>query len=467
MRFELVNPESISIRESQGLVKDIYDPVSHIREPLSEYQTMLELIHSDPTLATAYDIVVDFATYRGFDFTGGSITERDKLRNRFDILNYRQILPNSLYSLCYYGDSFLELRKQDSEEINELHPLETTEMRIDYDIHGKVEGYVQRPFKMGGLSDEDIKEKEGTKEEPNMAVFFEPEEVLHFRMKWIGSQVYSYNPNQPIATKAATSLYAGNYLMNIFINMPPRYVAHLAGISRTEHQKAKQEFISTKTNYKRTIAFTRSSDPQSKLQLQKVDPPYDTQLIEIMKYINNEVLKVTRVPRSWVEESGTENRGVTEAEQRPFDVRIQAIHRNMFEPVINLKLLPLLMGKESDDPENKPSDNLDRKKVSFRFNEISRKGEKEILENAKALKEMGLKPEALVAYLDERGILGMDEDDFQTPEEMAGAGTGMAKDKDGFPSRQRMNKSTEDMTQNRNEAGVSDAGGKKIAEATA
>ena len=202
MKFELVTPESISMRESQGLVKDIYDPASHVREPLSEYRTMLELIHRDPTLATAYDIVVDFATYRGIDFAGGTFEERNKLRKTFQDLNFRQVNPNIMYSLCYYGDCFLELRKNNSETINELWPLETTEMRIDYDIHGKVKGYVQRPFDMRGMSEEDIKKEEGTLEEPNKGIFFDADEAIHFRMKWIGSQVYSYNPNQPIATKA-------------------------------------------------------------------------------------------------------------------------------------------------------------------------------------------------------------------------------------------------------------------------
>lgn len=447
MKFELVTPESISMRESQGLVKDIYDPASHVREPLSEYRTMLELIHRDPTLATAYDIVVDFATYRGIDFTGGTFEERNKLRKTFQDLNFRQVNPNIMYSLCYYGDCFLELRKNNSEIINELWPLETTEMRIDYDMHGKVKGYVQRPFDMRGMSEEDIKKEEGTLEEPNKGIFFDADEAIHFRMKWIGSQVYSYNPNQPIATKASTNLYAGNYLMNIFINMPPRYVAHLAGISRTEHAAAKQEFRSAKTNYKKTIAFSRSSDPQSKLMLQKVDPPYDKDLIEVMKWLNNEILKVTRVPRSWIEESGGENRGITESEQRPFDVRIQAIHRNVLEPSLNLKLLPKLGFKKSD--------NLEKMGVSLRYNEISRKGEKEILENAERLRNMGIKNEALVAYLDERGILGTDATDFEDQVQMK-------KDKDLMDSRKRMDKSTKDMTQDRNEAGVSDAGGKKI-----
>lgn len=456
MRFNLITPELIQIRESMGLVKDVYDPLSSVKQPLSEYRTMLDLIHRDTTIATAYDIIVDFATYRGFDFTGSDKSQRDNYRKLFDSLNFRQVSTNLIYSLLYYGDAFLELRKSNSTTPNELWVLETTEMRIKYDKHGKVEGYVQRPFNMSGMNEKDIIEKERTQ-----GIFFNPDEVIHFRMKWIGSQVYSYNPNEPLSTVASTKLYAGNYLMNIFINMPPRYVAHLSGISLKDYETAKREFQSAKTNYKRTIAFSRSSDPQSKLSIQKIDPPYDKELMEIMKWLNNEILKVTRVPRSWLEESGTENRGVTESEQRPFDVRVQAIHRNIIEPPINRYLIPALnQHKEVNQYQNpKTTQRISEPGTGkappvFRFNEISRKGEKEILQNVGLLRDMGLKPEALVNYLDERGILGLDPTDF---DEMQ-----LRKNMELNTSRQRMDKGVADMTQNRNEAGVSEQSAAKM-----
>jgi len=82
-------------------------------------------------------------------------------------------------------------------------------MRMIYDIHGKVEGYVQRPFNLTGMSEKQIREKEGTIEKPLQGIFFNPDEVIHFRMKWIGSQVYSYNPNVAIASEASTKLLCG------------------------------------------------------------------------------------------------------------------------------------------------------------------------------------------------------------------------------------------------------------------
>ncbi len=454
MRFNLVTPNEINIRESRGIVKDIHDPVERVREPLSAYRVMLDLIRNEPTLAAAYDIIVEFATSRGYDFTGGTKEKREELRNLFyDTLNFNEVLPNIIYSLFYYGDCFLELRKRNSTTPNELWVLETTEMRIVYDENGLVIGYVQRPFNMGGMTDQEVleEEKKIMPDGSTQGIFFEEKEVIHLRMKWIGSQVYSYNPNEPISVAASTSLYCGNYLMNIFINMPPRYVAHLAGVSRSEHLAAKKEFQSAKTNYKKTIAFTRSNDPQSKLTMQKIEPPYDKTLIEIKKYINTEILKITRVPRTWVESENSENRGVGESLNLPFETRIHFLHRNILEPKLNRKLMRALGFSK------KPAKG--KSKLRFRFNEVSRKGEKEILEAVKLLKEMGLKHDAVVKYIEERGILGLDETDF---EDLEAKSAELAKDKDSFPSRARMNKATDDMTQNRNEAGVSDKSGKKM-----
>ena len=298
-------------------------------------------------------------------------------------------------------------------------------------------------------------------ESQSQGIFFKPDEVIHFRMKWIGSQVYSYNPNEPLSQVASTKLYAGNYLMNIFINMPPRYVAHLAGVSLTDYNNAKRDFQSAKTNYKKTIAFTRSSDPNSKLTLQKIEPPYDTLLIDIMKWLNNEIIKLTRVRRTWVEGAQAENRGVGESLNLPFEVHIQFIHRVIIEPLINRILIKQLEGKSELEEqkvvkfkEKETSKSSEKKKIKFRFNEISRKGENEILMNVGLLRDMGLKPEALVSYLDERGILGLDPEDF---DEMQ-----LRKNMELNPSRERMNKGKEDMTQDRNEAGVSDKSGEKM-----
>jgi hypothetical protein len=448
MKFELVQPEQIQVRESLGLVKGDYDIYSKINQPLTEYQTMLDLVRRDPTLARAFDIIVEFATHRGYDFINGDRKQRDKMRILFDkTLNFKQVLPNLLYSLLYYGDAFLELRKNKSDTPNELFVLETTEMRIKHDIHGKIESFIQRPFALQGMTEIQILDKE-----QKFGIVFSPEECLHFRMKPIGSNVYSFNPTEPAATYLSTKLYASNYLMNIFINMPPRYVSLLAGASKDDYLKAKVEFQSAKTNYKKTIAFVRSTDPQAKLNIEKLEAPYDKDLLEFMKWLTNEIIAVTGVPRLWLMEAGSENRSAGEAEQRPFDVRIKAIQRNILEPTINLKLLPLLTGEDDPDMEFETSE--DSGKPQFKFNEISIKGETEILANLNALIQAGLKNESKAKYLDFMGILGFDADDFEDPM--------VAQSKDSFPSRQRNDKNTKSMTQNMNERGVSDSSGKKM-----
>lgn len=448
MKYTLIQPETIQLRESKGLVKDIYDPSTNIREPISAYRTMLALIQNNSTLGAAYDILMETAIHRGFDFIKGNKTDRDKLRKMFDDMRFIEVIPNLIYSLLYYGDAYLELRRKNSVKPNELFPLETTEMRIIFNIHGEIKGYVQRQFALSNLSEKEIIEKEKTiipNEEggngvKTFGVFFDAEEVIHLRMKWLGSQVYSYNPNEAILQTATTRLYAGNYLTQIFLNMPPRYVAHLAGIGVSDFKLAKKEFQSTKTKYNKTIAFSKSSDPTSQLHLQKIDPPYDKTLIEILQWLDKELLKITRVPRTWVEQEGVENRGVGESITLPFDIRIKYLHRIVLEVPFNHELIPRVYKKGTES--------------RIKFNEASRKGEKEILESAGLLRDMGLKPKALIRYLDEKGILGFDETDFDEQQ--------LRKNMELNESRQRMNPNTSDMTQNRDVDGVSASSGKKM-----
>ena len=75
--------------------------------------------------------------------------------------------------------------------------------------------------------------------------------------------------------------------------------------------------------------------------------------------------------------------------------------------------------------------------------------------NLGLLRDMGLKPEAMITYLDKAGIAGLDPDDFEEQQ--------TALNMELNPSRSRMDKGMKDMTQNRNERGVSEESGKKMA----
>ena len=437
----------IGMRASLGFVKNIYDPIVRVREPLSDYQTMLALMRRDNDLVTASDIITDFSTYRGYDFIRGNRDQRDKLRDKFEDLNWLPVDKNLKQSCFWYGDAFLEQRDLDNKgKVDELHPLETTEMRIAFDKHGELDpqkAYVQRPFRLTGLTKDQILDKE-----LSQGVWFSEDQVIHFRAKWVGSQVYSYNPLESATTAISTKLYASNYLMNIFINMPPSYLIHLAGAGEKQRKELKADIQQGKTNYKKNILISSSSDPSSKIQVEKIESPLDPNLQIVQKWLKREVLKVTRVPMSWVEESASENRGITESQQRPFDVKIISLQRDPFEVQINRKLLPALGFKTKGTGAES--------KVRFKYNTTSFKEEAEILQNAGLLRDMGLKPKSLVNYLDNRGILGLDPDDFEEEQSQ--------KNVELNPSRQRMDKNTQDMTNKLDSQGVSKQGEQKAKE---
>jgi hypothetical protein len=444
---DVFEPE-LGLRSSLGFVKDTHDSSTRVRNPLGDYQTMLDLLRRDPVIMTAFNIFVKASLSRGFDFIQGSKKQRNDARELFEDLNWLGVDSNLKYQSLNYGDAFLELRKQDSRgRPDELWPLESTEMRINYDVHGKIpddKAYVQRPFNItSDMTTGDVEEQERTHGQ-----WFSKEQVIHFRTVWIGSQVYSYIPMESASTAISSKLFSTNYLMNIFNNMPPGYLAHLAGGSEKARKTLKTELQSTKTNYKRRIAVSSSPDVQSKLQIQKLDPPYDTQLLDVIRYFRREILMLTHVPQSWVEESAGENRGITESEQRPFDIAVKYFQMNPYEMNVNRHVMPLL-GFKTKGTEAK-------KKIKFKYNALHHKEEKEILLNASMLQNFGAKPEALVRYLDNRGILGFDPTDFDVMQ--------MGKNMETNPSRQRMDKSTDTMTNKLDSQGVSAQGKAKSEE---
>src|SRR3990167_10428177 len=129
-------------RSSQGIVKDFYssasDPSSSFNPPPYLYKTLMDMVMADPILFTAVNLTVDLVTYRGYSFIGKN--ER-AIKEAYDLfenkLDFDQVIDNITWQLITYGDAFLEIRWNKSKtEVMELHPLETSEMRIKFDEHG-------------------------------------------------------------------------------------------------------------------------------------------------------------------------------------------------------------------------------------------------------------------------------------------------------------------------------------------
>jgi hypothetical protein len=123
-----------------------------------------------------------------------------------------------------------------------------------------------------------------------------------------------------------------------------------------------QNLIKAKTNPQMDIVGI------GKANAQMLQYEFSNGLIDILNYLREEVLMVTRVPKIWIGMTSQGNRSTAEASLIPFEARVNHI-QHIFESYINRELMPKL-GYEN---------------LRFKFNPVSLMAEKAILSNAQLL----------------------------------------------------------------------------------
>lgn len=360
----------VELRSSLGIVKNYFHSKDYVQEPNSNYDLLFDMYQKDAVLTTAIDTTVDVATAKGYSFVGNSDRELKSLTKLFnDVLDFDNILPNIISQMLIYGDSFLELRRFNN-VIKELHSLETTEMFIRYDVHGKILGYVQRP--MGNIF------QNGKKRE----IPFQSENIIHFALKKIGSGIYSKTPFESIMREYATKKRSISWLSQIFTNYPPRLMYILKNASKGQVKNFVDNLKIAKNNpHKDMIALGDTEVKQTGFA------DFNPGLVEVLNYLRSEILMITKVPPIWVGLPDDSNRANSDAQIRSFETRVKSIQAKI-ESALNKSLLPA----------------LGYKNAKFRFNPFSLTEENMILANAKILLDLGTKEESLQAYLIEKGI---------------------------------------------------------------
>ena len=416
--------EVVFERASKGYVKDFfsdnYNPNGVYKETKFMYDILLDMVEADPILTTAYDLTKDLITYKGYSFIGEE-TDIEKARKLFDEeLDFDQVIDNITYQLLVYEDAYLELIWNESKtQVMELQPRDTQNMKIQYDKHGEITGYVETVSSKG----------------PNEFIYYATDEIIYFRSKWIGSQVYSRNSLTSIRRPFSSRVYANNYLQSIFLNMPPKLIYLMKTASKTQISDFRENLIRAKTNSNMDLIMQGEGVDSKIMQVN-----FDNGLMQVLNYVRQEVLMVTRVPPHWVGMIEGANRGIGENVVIPFETKIKKLQQTIASQ-INKELMPKL--------------NL---KCEFLWNAISLMDEKTIIGNMQMMKTIGMDGETVIEYARERGI-----DLRQGAEiEVQPTGLGQQLQNDTAPSRARMDKKADKMTSNLNQKGVSEAGAVKL-----
>ena len=403
----------LQVRSSKGIAKD-YTPSNSIPTPATfALSTFLDMMRNDPIISTCMDITTEAVTANGYYFYPAEEGDEDQAKEaKFyfdDVLNFDIEQDNIVNCLFLFGDCAVEMRSN-SRKVNEVHALEMTELAIDYDSHGEILRFIQNP------------NSQKRQEWP-------ASDVMFIQMRRIGSKVESYYPLESISVSYSNLIYGNNYLLNIFKNLPPKLLYVLENADRA----TRKDFI----NNLRLGKVDPGVDLviNGKADVKNISYDFKSGLLEVLHYLRSQVLMITRVPPVWVGIVDDGNRSNSEASITAFDKRVLKIQQRIAS-AINRDLLP------------KCSFN----KVYFKYHNPSFKMEKEVLENAERLKNMGLNPVALARYLNNRGIYINENEITEEP----------TADKDLMPSRNRKDRSTQGVTNKLNSSGNSDESGKKM-----
>ncbi len=407
-------------RSSKGVVKNYYSGINSqkkFNEVPYMYNVLMDMVESDPILFRACDMTVTLLTSKGFDFIGKNNEQIRRARKLFkNELDFDNVIRNVLWQLIVYGNSYLELRWNESKtQIMELHPLESTEIKIKYSKNGEIQYYLQKVAE----KDEDKWPK------------FETDEVIFFRLYWIGAQVYSKNPFKAIGRNFATSIYANDYLTSIFRNLSPKIIYFLKTSSEKSRKLFIENLIRAKTNPNIDVVAMGEAFDSKVAQVQ-----FDNGLIDVLKWLEKRVLMITGVPPHWMGIVDGTNRGIGENVTIPYESKIKDLQHEIASQ-INKELMPKL------------GFNLE-----FKWNAMSLMTEKEIINNMSVLTAQGVDSETTISYARERGLNlreGAKIEKIEKPQ----------LQDDTAPSRKRAGPK-DTMNINLNKKGVSPEGKKKL-----
>lgn len=361
-------------RASKGIVKEFFtfykDKSKRYKDALVDYKTLLDMVMNDTVLFSALKLTVNLATQNGYDFHGDNKRQIKEARKFFsDTLDFDQVIKNILWQLLIFGDSYLEIRWNESKTaVKEIHPLESSQMRVNFTESGEIIGYTQ---KIDGKDEENW---------PRFAI----DEIIYFRRHWIGSQVYSYAPFKSLARSYSTKIFSNDYLQAIFRNMPPKIIYHLSRASKEQKEMFFQNLIKAKTNPMMDI-IAQTNEGSFDARLLQVS--FDNGLMEVLKHLQKEVLMITMVPPHWIGLLDGANRGIGENVVIPFETEIKELQQKVASR-INKELLP----------------KLGLAKIKFQWNPISLSDEEKIIKNAGQLKAMSLDSESIIQYMRDKGL---------------------------------------------------------------
>jgi HK97 family phage portal protein len=310
----------------------------------TNYQTLYRIYKQEPWVRASVDAIRRTSTSKGWEIvpvkedTVGDLNDNNKdttaqqvLLDFFNMPNpdetMNDILDGITTDLQIYGNAYLEIVPGGDTMPKELWNLDATSMRVKYDIHGYIEGYVQRQ----GAS----------------IVNFNPDEVIHFRLNSKGSTQYGMSPIETIIATVDTDLKAQIYTRKYFENFgSPKGLFKMKNAT-PEQVRRNRLYLATQVagidNAHRNLML------EGDVEYQTLSSEFkDTESLKVRKFLRDEIIAVFGVPPSKISviESGNIGGGTGKSQDKTFMEETIYPLQNKISAKINHQLIKTLFGIE-------------------------------------------------------------------------------------------------------------------------
>ena len=422
------NKQEVDLRASSGFVKDYYTTLKEMGPKFAPnpsqgtLDAFLDVYRKDAIVAGAVDTVAE-ETVRNKGYFTGSKSAVESAEKLFKLLKFYAVAETHVKAQHIYGDSFIEMKPgKDGSPVGELHNLETTEIFIEYDVHGDIKRFTQNPW---GIT-------EGELEVGNPSATWDVDAVAFLPLKKLGSKARSYFPLEPAIRSLATREWGHYFLETVFKNFKPQTIYSTDNNISPEQTEGLVEAI-------------KACDLDPGKKLLSIGPldvkntgmfDFKKDIVDILNYLRQEVLTVTRVPGIYVGITDGSNRGVGEFQANAFTGHLIRLQRDVEE------LASRILEKANI-------------KADFHMKPPSIKSQTDVIDQAKKLRDMGYGDDVITKYLYDNGIDIPVNAKFEEENTIS---------MDDQPSRQASGKGVTEGKFKLDENGRSDAGKEKTAE---
>ena len=406
--FDLFKRNSGTLIEkaSKGKVKNFYSSLGNSNnsyKPEVDFDASLNLFLQDPEVNTAITTRVNAIISSGYTLEGKSRAVKDA-KNRLKKLGFtRNFIRRIITNLLLYQNVFIELVRDSSGNVTELHLLETTQMEIKADVHGEIEQFTQL-----ASSGEEIS--------------FSPDDIVYITPSRTTTRVWGDNYLRTLYRTVSTKNFIEKFLNYLAETNQWRNIIHVKNMTSDDVKSMLSYYNHVLQDPNEPFVVEGNEEDFVMKSMRDLHEASD--FIKLMEHLRTKILMQLKVPPILVGVPDDSNRSNSDAQMKAFNIANES-DRDVLSDAFNTDLFK----------------KISLSGVEFVWNPIDKRTEKDDVEIAERLINMGAIPKQVEKFLRNSGLELPEGQLFEDINKQVPPSSG--KSMDMYPSRRAEDKQGE------------------------